>query len=155
MNSLNLKEARGSVETSKHINCVQKNISIFIKELVDRSLQHDLSKLESPEVEIFGEYTPELEKTEYGSEKYKELLDKVKPAIDNHYAKNRHHPEHHKNGVNDMDLVDLIELLSDWYAATLRNKNGNIRKSLEINSKRYDLSPQLVKILENTVEKYF
>ena len=49
---------------------------------------------------------------------------KFKPAIDHHYANNRHHPEHWPNGINDMTLMDLIEMLADWKAATARNKNG-------------------------------
>jgi len=32
-----------------------------------------------------------------------------------------------------------------------RHNNGNIRKSIEINANRFGISPQLVKILENTV----
>lgn len=154
-NSYNLKEARGAVETNDHIKVVQKNLMQFVKELLDRALNHDTSKLESPEVEVFGEYTPELSKVEYGSQEYKDLLAKVKPAIDHHYANNRHHPEHWPNGIEDMTLVDLVELLSDWKAATARNKNGNIRKSIELNAERYKISPQLRKILENTVREMF
>ena len=152
---MNLKEAKGAVETNKHIKSVQQNISLFIKDLVDRSINHDASKLETPELEIFGEYTPELSKTEYGSPEYTELLNKVKPAIEHHYANNRHHPEHWPDGVNDMTLLDLVEMLADWKSATERNKNGNIRKSIEINAKRYKISPQLQQIFENTVRELF
>lgn len=155
MSTYNLKEARGAADTNEHIKVVQENITHFIKELLDRSINHDASKLESPEVEVFGEYTPLLAGTEYGSPEYNELLEKVKPAIEHHYANNRHHPEHWPDGINGMTLVDLIELLSDWKAATARNKNGNIRKSIEINAERYKISPQLRKILENTVREMF
>ena len=54
-----------------------------------------------------------------------------------------------------MTLVDLIEMLADWKAATERNKDGNIRKSIEINSGKYNMSPQLRTIFENTVREYF
>jgi hypothetical protein len=153
--SQTLKEARGAFETNKHITVVQSNIALFIKDLIDRSVIHDQSKLDSPEIEVFGEYTPELAKTEYGSPEYNELLAKVKPAIDHHYANNRHHPEHWPEGINDMTLMDLVEMLSDWKAATERIKNGNIRKSIEVNAKRYKISPQLQQILENTVREMF
>ena len=115
----------------------------------------DLSKLESPEAEIFGEFTPELAKTEYDSPEYRALLEKVKPAIDHHYAKNRHHAEHWPNGLEDMTLCDLVELLCDWKAATERNLNGNIRTSIEKNTVRYGMSPQLAQIMQNTVREMF
>lgn len=150
----NDKTIIGMLETIKHIHKVRELLYKIIQLLDERARNHDLSKLESPEKEIFGEYTPELGKTEYGSPEYKVLLEKVKPAIDHHYSKNRHHPEFHKNGINDMNLLDILEMLIDWKAATERNKNGNIRKSIEHNTGRYGIEPQLVKILENTVKEY-
>jgi len=151
----NDKTVQGMMEAMKHIHRVRELLFQMIRELDDRARHHDLSKLESPEKEIFGEYTPELAKAEYGSDEYKALLEKVKPAIEHHYANNRHHTEHWKNGINDMTLIDLIEMLVDWRAATERVKNGNIRKSIEINAARYGISPQLTQIFENTVREYF
>jgi hypothetical protein len=150
-----LRQALATIETYKHVREVRENMRKFITDLLARSLRHDDSKFESPEVEIFGAHTHELGQTEYGSPEYKALLEKVKPAIDHHYAKNRHHPEHHPEGVNDMTLIDLVEMLADWKAATARNKNGNIRKSIEINAKRYNMDGQLKQIFENTVREYF
>lgn len=149
------KTVLGMMEAMKHIHRVRELLFLMIRELDDRARNHDQSKLESPEKEIFGEYTPELAKVEYGSDEYKALLEKVKPAIEHHYANNRHHTEYHKNGINDMTLIDLVEMLVDWKAATERLKNGNIRKSIEINAQRYNIDPQLTKIFENTVREYF
>lgn len=143
------------VETHKHVQAVQGYLSIFTKDFIDRSLKHDASKFEEPELSIFAANTQKLGQTEYGSDEYKELLKQVQPAIDHHYANNRHHPENWPSGINDMTLPDLVEMLSDWKAATARNKNGNIRKSIEINAKRYNIDSQLQKILENTVREYF
>ncbi len=145
----------GKLETIKHIHRVRHFLCLMIQELDARARNHDTSKLESPEAEIFGEWTPELAKVEYDSPEYRDLLLKVKPAIDHHYAKNRHHPEFHADGINDMDLVDLVELLCDWKAATERNKNGNIRKSVEKNKVRYGISDQLAQIFVNTINRYF
>lgn len=144
-----------NMETMKHIQDVRANIYLMMEELDRRARCHDQSKLESPEKEIFGENYHKLKNTEYGSKEYAELLEVVKPAIDHHYSQNRHHPEFHKNGVDDMNLLDLIEMLCDWKSATKRNKNGNIRKSIEINGKRYNMSPQLIKIFENTIKEMF
>jgi hypothetical protein len=116
---------------------------------------HDQSKLESPEVEAFTEYTPKLAGCTYGSEEYKGYLAAIKPALDHHYANNKHHPEHWANGVNDMNLLDVLEMLCDWKAASERHNDGNIQKSIEINSKRFNLSPQLTEILKNTANYLF
>jgi hypothetical protein len=35
------------------------------------------------------------------------------PALKHHYENNRHHPEHFKNNIDDMNLIDLIEMLCD------------------------------------------
>lgn len=149
------KTVLGKMETIKHIKRVRYFLSLMIEELDRRAREHDRSKLESPEAEIFGEWTPELAKTEYDSPEYRAMLEKIKPAIDHHYAKNRHHPEHWSHGVEDMTLCDLVEMLCDWKAATERNKNGNIRTSIEKNTARYGLSPQLSQIMQNTVREMF
>lgn len=80
-------------DTLNHIRDVDSNIKIFITELIRRGNEHDLSKLESPELEIFAE-ADELGKVQYGSIEYKNNLEKIKPAISHHYSRNRHHPEH-------------------------------------------------------------
>lgn len=139
-------------DTFKHIERVRNLINICIKELINRGELHDQTKLESPEVELFTEYTSVLSNTTYGSQEYKDILQKLKPALEHHYCKNRHHPEHHKNGVNDMNLIDLLEMFCDWKAASERHNNGNIKKSIEVNGNRFNLSPQLIRIFENTID---
>jgi hypothetical protein len=53
-----------------------------------------------------------------------------------------------------MSLFDVIEMLMDWKAATERMKGGgDIWLSLEINATRFNLSPQLVAILANTLRE--
>ena len=143
------------VQTYEHKQNVSKFISFILHDLIIRSIYHDDSKLESPEVDIFTEYTPKLANTTYGSDEYHQFLKEMKPALDNHYADNSHHPEHYDNGIEDMDLVDLIEMVCDWKAATLRHNDGDIYKSLEINQKRFGYSDELKQIFKNTVDEYF
>lgn len=143
-------EVRFEQDTREHVKQVQKNIFLVIKELLDRAAKHDDSKFLPPERELFIEYTPKLAGLTYGSPEYKQALESLKPALIHHYAKNDHHSEHYKNGINDMHLIALLELYCDWYAATKRHHDGNIRKSIEINRERYGISDQLVRIFENT-----
>ena len=152
--NLTLEEQATNAATSEHIRTVQKFLHLVVKDLLDRADAHDQSKLERPEVELFTKYTPMLASCTYGSAEYQQLLKDLKPALDHHYAKNSHHPEHYKNGISDMNLLDLVELFCDWKAATLRHNDGNLRKSIEHNANRFGISPQLVKILENTAAMF-
>lgn len=140
------------VETQKHIEKVRKYIRFFTDKLTTRGVYHDTVKLESPEVEIFAEHTECLKDLEYNSPEYKEHLDAMKVALDHHYANCRHHPEHFSNGINDMNLIDLVEMLADWKAASERQHNGNLLTSIEQNATRFKMSDQLKQILLNTVK---
>ncbi|MEN2465914.1 DUF5662 family protein [Ornithinibacillus sp. JPR2-1] len=138
-------------DTIEHINQVRKCLNRFIVELEERGRVHDKSKLESPEIEIFTEYTPKLAKSTYGSDEYNENLKGMQKALKHHYENNSHHPEHYPNGIQGMDLLDIIEMICDWKAATLRHDDGDIRKSIEINQKRFNYSDELKEIFKNSV----
>ena len=142
--------AECQVETQKHIETVRKYIRFMIDKIDLRGVKHDASKLEAPEVELFAEHTPRLATMTYGSDEYKASLGSLKPALDHHYASNRHHPEHFINGINDMTLIDIMEMFCDWKASTLRHNDGNLLKSIEINSERFHMDGQLKQILMNT-----
>lgn len=142
--------AECQVETQKHIENVRKYIRFIIDKIDLRGVKHDASKLESPEVELFAEHTRQLAFLSYGTEEYQASLQALKPALDHHYASNRHHPEHFTNGVNDMTLIDIIEMFCDWKASTLRHNDGNLLKSIELNAERFNIDGQLKQILLNT-----
>lgn len=142
-------------DTLKHIKRVSELLALGAIELLHKAKLHDKTKLEDPEKAVFDEFTPKLATSTYGSDEYKGFLAEMKPALDHHYAKNRHHPEHFENGIDGMDLFDLVEMLFDWKAATERHNNGDILKSLDINETRFNISPQLKQVLINTVNNFF
>lgn len=144
-----MKESEQS--TVQHIRRVQALLSDVANRLIQRAIVHDASKLEEPEASVFDEYTSKLKGSTYGSEEYKQFLVGMKPALDHHYANNSHHPEHWPNGIKDMSLLDLIEMLVDWKAASERHENGSITKSLEINKPRFGYGDELQTILSRTV----
>lgn len=149
---MNLYESK--CDTYNHKNKVSELGNMTIKELLDRFQNHDNSKLEDSEAYIFAKYGPLLKHTTYGSDEYKQYLKEMNIALEHHYSNNRHHPEHHENGVSDMNLIDLIEMIVDWKAASLRHNDGNIIDSIEYNQKRFGYSDELKKIFINTIE-YF
>lgn len=137
-------------KTLRHIETVRNYISAVISELLNRSICHDQSKLQPPEVAIFEEYTPRLRGVSYGSDEYKAMMKEMEVAIDHHNSVNRHHPEHFENGIEGMTLIDLIEMLCDWKAATMRHDDGDLFKSINLNSNRFAISHQLEQIMINT-----
>lgn len=139
------------IDTMRHIERVRNLINRVVINLLSKGEEHDQSKLESPEAALFAEAVP-LSDLTYGSKEFNDSKSKLDKALQHHYARNRHHPEHYKHGINDMSLLDIIEMLVDWKASSERHNDGNLLKSIEINANRFGISPQLTKILENTAE---
>jgi hypothetical protein len=139
-------------DTLRHIENVRSKIMKVVADLIGRCFQHDMSKFDEPEKSIYDKYTPMLAGVEYGTTAYKDILGKMKVGIDHHYSANRHHPEYFADGINGMNLVDLVELLCDWKAAGERHvdKPTDIFRSIDINAERFKIEPQMVQILKNT-----
>jgi len=145
------KEIDCYIKTLEHKEQVADIMDVFAQVIRKRGLTHDNSKLEDPEFDGFVEYTPMLAQITYGSEEYQKCLDDLKPTLDAHYAKNDSHPEFFRNGIRDMNLAQIIEMLADWYASCKRQDNGNIRQSIEKNRERFGYSKDLEQIFINTV----
>jgi len=137
-------------ETKKHIRQVRKLLGKIVYNVKRRADLHDSSKLASPEVEMYDEFTPKLRALTYGSDEYKQCLQVMGSALQHHYQCNSHHPEHFRDGIDGMSLLDLIEMLADWAAAVQRHDDGNLTTSISINKKRFGMSGQLAKIFVNT-----
>jgi hypothetical protein len=140
-------------KTMRHIETVRNYLNGAIGSLLVRGEIHDQSKLQAPEREIFDEYTQKLRGVTYGSDEYKAMMKEMQVAIDHHNANNIHHPEHYPNGIKDMSLLDLVEMLCDWKAATLRHNDGDILRSIDLNQKRFGYSDELAQIFRNTVKE--
>lgn len=124
----------------------------FALKLIWRGLKHDLSKYSPVECRGFFKTIDKLKTSRYGTLEYHTLLDEIKPSLNHHYKKNAHHPEYHKNGINDFNLFDLVEMACDWKSSVKRHKNGDIHQSISINKNRFEISDQVCNILKNTLE---
>lgn len=143
-----------TAETLLHIKRVNELLLLFAEQLMHQAIKHDATKLEEPEKQGFDKYTPRLKNTTYGSPEYQKCLDGLSEVLKHHYEHNFHHPQSYANGIEGFDLLDLMEMLVDWKAASERHTDGDIFKSIEINQKRFGLSDQLTKILQNTARRY-
>ncbi len=138
-------------DTINHIQLVQRKLYDFIGEIAIRAKNHDASKLVDPEKRYFDQYTPLLEFLKYGTKEYRESLFRMTPALSHHYSVNRHHPEFFPGGIDDMNLIDVLEMFADWVSAAKRHKDGDVLRSLEINKARFGICDQLYSILKNTI----
>jgi hypothetical protein len=136
--------------TLQHTRRVGTLLMQAVTELQTRAINHDSSKFSPEEFDLFARETVNLKGLTYGSPEYKEALERLGPALQHHYAHNMHHPEHHPNGIRDMDLLDLLEMLADWKAATERHENGSLKKSILDNAVRFGYDHRMMFLLGNT-----
>lgn len=172
-------------KTIEHIQSVGDKMTAVRRQIRYREVGHDGSKLREPELSVFEEFTAKLKNSTYGSEEYNQFLKDMKPALDHHYQNNRHHPEHFKNyncngchtdykkehpdrcpvcgfsqfqeesDISQMNLIDVLEMFCDWLAATERHADGDIFRSIELNTERFGMSEQLADIFRNTAIDIF
>jgi len=137
-------------ETLKHIKRVEELLRQTISKILEHACNHDASKLEEPELSIFTKFTPKLKNSIYGSDEYKTFLHEMDEALNHHYDINTHHPEHWEAGISQMNLIEIIEMLADWKAASERHQNGSLKESIIINQKRFGYSDEFKCLLINT-----
>jgi hypothetical protein len=157
-------------DTHDHIDKVRGRLIEVSVNLIWRAARHDASKLVSPELEVFNEFTPKLAEVAYGSEEYEACRVAMGAALEHHYAHNPHHPEHYANGIRGMSLLDLVEMLIDWKAAGERHTkrppapaapgrppdpkyDSNLARSIELNQERFGYGDELKAILLNTASE--
>ena len=109
-NELSEEDLRNSVmDTKDHIRKVYKVAKDVTDSFLKRVEKHDASKLDDPEKTMFAKHGKNLSSIEYGTKDYdKEMEEMKKDCLNHHYENNSHHPEHYPNGVNDMDIFDIL-----------------------------------------------
>ncbi len=141
-------------DTWEHIHAVQRYLGDVVRDLLNRSHHHDLSKLAEPERGTFDEFTPKLRDSTYGSDEYKTFLAAMGDGLCHHYKHNDHHPEHFGDGIHEMTLVQMIEMLCDWKAATMRHADGNLERSIRQNAERFGYGDEIRELLLNTAHAF-
>ena len=134
-----------------HKQRVASHMQSLANDLFRRATIHDNSKFSPEEFEAYEEAFPNLAKYAYGTPELRAELHKIKPAIEHHFKVNDHHPEYHEQGVNEMNLVQLLEMLCDWMAASERSQT-NFLQGLEMNKERFHIDDQLFEVIKNTVK---
>lgn len=131
-----LSDMRRHVDPDAPFITLLQPINLWLA-LLWRALIHDLSKYRWDEAKAFAETIDQLRTTTYGTPDYEELKAQIKPTIELHYSRNRHHPEFHPGGFAEMTRVDKIEMVADWGAAVRRHADGDLDRSLTTNAGRF------------------
>lgn len=140
-------------DTYRHIAEVRGLVLGAAGSLIRRAHVHDQSKLVPPELDGFNEHTPALDQHSYDSPEYRAHLKAMKETtLDHHYKANSHHPEHWPNGIADMSLLEVIEMLCDWIAASRRHPDGDVMESIRKNAERFGYGPEMQRLLVNSVK---
>lgn len=139
-------------DTQNHIAKVEGYLSLCADLLRIRATNHDASKLQEPELSGYAGMSDALKGLTYGTPEHRAAFAPFKEIIKHHYENNSHHPEHWPNGVADMSLLDVIEMLCDWRAASERG-GGDFSESVAVSVKRFGIDEQLASILMNTARE--
>lgn len=135
-----------------HRDLVRKNMHQFISKFQQRAIMHDISKFYLDEFDGFVEADAKNTWSAYGTPEYvKQVNENV--GIQLHWKRNTHHPEYHKNGVNDMSFLDILEMVIDWKSAA-ETYNTNFSESIEYSIKRFNFDEKqswLVRIIADSL----
>ena len=89
-------------------------------QLARRCARHDNSKFESDEMHGFLQLPKEGENMKNANAP---LSESVQNFIKMHWKHNRHHPEFF-NDYHEMEELDIMEMVCDWYARSLQFKTN-------------------------------
>ena len=120
-----------------HQRAVQILLLRLAHRLEQRALMHDLSRLRRDELEGFAQIRHIPYQRDMASPEYQASL--KREVVGLHWARNRHHPEFHPNGYEDMKLMDIIEMAADWRAAGYVYKDQDFEGNLVKLFERFDI----------------
>jgi hypothetical protein len=153
---MNEKELFFEVDTRKHQQKVVEWMNVAVMELIERMVNHDLSKFSSSEKDFYIDPVYELNTQEvsYGSDRYKELIKQMGDGWKHHKQVNDHHPEHFgEKPFDQMNLFQLLEMCCDWIAASERRNNDPTLPLAHYEDEQDEqgMSKQLALILKHTI----
>ncbi len=106
-------------------------------ELLKRGCEHDNSKFDPEE---FRKLSQILKSRKCFTNASELLSQDERKAIEYHWKHNRHHPEFFENPSEDMEEIDILEMVCDWYARSLQYKTDFIPFIMERQENRFHFS---------------
>lgn len=128
-------------------------LSKTVQAIMLRAALHDVSKYSDSEFPGFRAATYYVYGP-WGKENIPDAVkEKLQESIDLHHKNNDHHPEYFPYGIEDMDLIQLLELAVDWKAAMIRHGNVDIDENIRVGQKKFGYPDFFAKILKTTLLK--
>lgn len=147
------EEIKAILEIEHHRALVQVNLLQIADALRERAMLHDISKYNFDEFQSIVKIKTIARQFPYGSPEYEQGIKDNQEGLDKHLKRNRHHPEYHPNGVSDMGLIDLIEMICDWKAANRVRDDMRWNEATEVHIKRFNLTPQQIWLINLIIKE--
>ena len=147
-----LAEQNYRAEVLIHQTDVFNQMQIVLDEVEYRQAAHDQSKLSDEEFSTYAKVIPQLKGKQFGSPEAKAIVKELGPALQHHYAENRHHPEHFEKGIAGMHLIDMIEMICDWKAVSVAKGNDLKTGMVKVLFPKLGITEPLATILLNTAD---
>ena len=138
-----------------HVDSLMRDVASEIRR---RGKSHDTSKFSGIEASLGEMYYEDYNKINVLNPKETDVNTyekKMAAAHIEHFKRNDHHIEHFENGLSDMNLIQLTELVCDILAHMMEkgySKHDCVDKIGSILKSRYDAPDELVSIVAHTVE---
>ena len=145
------EEAKTIVKILMHGRLITSHLERLANVLRERATVHDLSKFSEDEFAGVVRINRIAREHEYGSPEYMESI-KESDALALHFSRNPHHPEHYPGGVDDMTLVDIIEMVADWKAASEAYGQTSLEDALAIHAERFSLRDKHLYLIRLIIE---
>ncbi len=148
-------------DLKNHKEKVKANMDLLIREIEERASGHDNDKMENKIIfDTYAKHCQKQRSLKYGSYEREKLEngEAMGKATTLHVKNNRHHFYDNRNELTfeNVDLLDMLEALSDWLAAISRdelNEEETLKRLLLVLEKHS--FPELYrKLIVNTYKNY-
>lgn len=139
-------------DTLMHVAEVQERLEDMIHDLRKRGLCHDRTKFQELEFDTFCRTRPRFKGVKFGTPDYDAVVEEAREAVEHHHHHNRHHTTYYDGGIEDMNLLDVLEMLADWRAAARRSKGQSFEESLPKAFERYNVPEVLREMIGRTIQ---
>lgn len=147
-------EMKALLTIMRHREVVADFLHNFSDYFRARAREHDQTKLRFDEFEGFARINKVARNHAFGTPEYDASMEEAKKpggCIHLHFSRNAHHPEFH-DSEKDMGLLDLMEMVMDWKAASMTYGTNTLAESLPIQLERHDFDPWQVRVIHEMVK---
>lgn len=145
------EETKTLLTILRHQVLVRTYLLRLAHRLEERALTHDLSKFQLDEFAGFVKINQIARERPLDSPEYKASTQAE--AVRLHWSRNSHHPEFYPGGISEMSLLDLVEMVIDWWAASETYNQTTLAESLPIQRERFKMTKEQYRLIQLIAEE--